>query len=339
MMNDSEAFLTFWQNTSLSVHDNQTEREFPQWKPVVSLLLLGIWVLLVSLTIPLSISVVLAAVRSSHNKKFTLIHGYVLVVNILARVFMAFTLSNFIPPAIRFCECSTATSAISLYLQLFTTGYQPYMLAGLAVFQLLIIKGKKKFVNYKVVGITLFMTTVLTIVLPIIFIGVATNGSGGTVICDSTIGCAGIDAARLLSIFVAFHASVWIPSVSILLTATIWSCAIFKKNYTGDDNGLNRRIVAMPLLMPVIVSLISIATFASYRVADIITIQTLLSNSFSRNWNASFKFIVVLMNEAASGLSYPGLVLFLNPKLWESWKKTALLWKKNRVTPEQSNQS
>ena len=95
----------------------------------------------------------------------------------------------------------------------------------------------------------------------------------------------------------------------------------------------------MPLLMPVIVSLISIATFASYRVADIITLQTLQSNSFSRNWNASLKFFVVLMNEAASGLSYPCLILFLNPKLWESWKKTALLWKKNRVTPEQSNQS
>ena len=111
-----------------------------------------------------------------------MIHSYVLVVNILARVFMAFTLSIYIPPAIRFCECSTAISAISAYLQLFTTGYQPYMLAGLAVFQLLIIKGKKKFVNYKVVGVTLFMITVLMIVLPIIFIGVATNGNGGTVI-------------------------------------------------------------------------------------------------------------------------------------------------------------
>ena len=338
MMNDSEEFLTFWQNTSLSDYDNQTEREFPQWRPVVSLLLLGIWVLLLSLTIPLSISVILAAVRSSHNKNFSLIHGYVLVVNILARVFMAFTLSMFIPPTIRFCECSTVVSAISSYLQLFTTGYQPYMLAGLAVFQLLIIKGKKKCVNYKVIRVTLFMTTVLTIVLSIIFIGIATNGNGGTVICDSTIGCAGIDAARLLSIIIAFQVIVWVPSVSILVTATVWSCAIFKKNYAGHDNGLNRRIVAMPLAMPVIVSLISIATFALYRVADIITIQTLLFKSFSRNWNASLKFIVVVMNEAASGLSYPCLILFLNPKLWESWKKTALLWKKNRVTPEQSNQ-
>ena len=55
--------------------------------------------------------------------------------------------------------------------------------------------------GHKVVGVTFFVTTVLTIVLPIIFIVVATNGNGGTIICDRTIGCAGIEAALLLSIF------------------------------------------------------------------------------------------------------------------------------------------
>ena len=83
MMNDSEVFLTFWQNTSLSDHDNQTEREFPQWRPVVSLLLLGFWILLVLLTFPLNISVIMATMKSSFNMKLGLIHNYVLVVNIL----------------------------------------------------------------------------------------------------------------------------------------------------------------------------------------------------------------------------------------------------------------
>ena len=197
-------------------------------------------------------------------------------------------------------------SAIFVYLQLFTTSNQSYMLAGLAIFQLLIIKGEN---NYKVVGITIFMTTVLTVVLPIIFIGpgLATNGNGGTIMCDRTIERVGIEAAQLLSSFVAYHATVWILSVSILVTATVWSCAIFKKNYAGDDN---RRIVAMQLVMPVIISLISIATFASYRVMDIIMLQTLQSNSFRRNWNASLRLIVALVNEAAVLVAYPIHVLF-----------------------------
>ena len=97
----------------------------------------------------------------------------------------------------------------------------------------------------------------------------------------------------------------------------------------------------MPLLMPVIVSLISIIVeFASYRVVDFITVHILVSNSFNRNWNAALKFTITLLSEITSGLSYPCLILFLNPKLWESWKKILKLKKKfNRVAPisEQSN--
>ena len=163
------------------------------------------------------------------------------------------------------------------------------------------------------------------------------EGDGGSALCHSTIGCAAIDTARLSAVFISFHVTVWVPSSSILVATTVWSCAIVKKNYAGRNNGLNRRIVAMPLVMPVVVSLISITTFASYRVVDFITLQTLSSNAFSRNWNASFGAIVVIVNEIASGLSYPCLILFLNPKLWESWKKLTLFWKKSQVTPEQSN--
>ena len=81
----------------------------------------------------------------------------------------------------------------------------------------------------------------------------------------------------MLPFIASFLSIVWVPSVSILLTATAWSCAIFKRDYAGDDNGLTRRIVAMPLVMPVIVSLISIVAFASYRVVDFITLQIFVS--------------------------------------------------------------
>ena len=335
MMNDSEVLFPFWQN--VSDYDNQTGREFPHWRPVVVLELLSLWLLAVSMTIPLSFSVLVAVMVSSLNKKLGMVHVYVLVVNIFVRFSMTLSLSSFLPPAIRFCDCSITISSISFYLHLFNICYQLYTLVSLAVFQLLIIKGKKKFVNYKAVGVTLFTITIVTVVVPIIFIGIATEGDGGSALCYSTVGCAGIDAARLLAVFTSFHITVWVPSFSILVTVTVWSCTIFKKNYAGRDNGLNRRIVAMPLVMPVIVSLISIVTVALYRIVDIITLQTLSSNAFSRNWNVSFGATVVILNEIASGLSYPCLILFLNPKLWVSWKKLTLFWKKNQVTPEQSN--
>ena len=259
-----------------------------------------------------------------------------LVVNIFVRACTALALSIFIPPIIRICDCSTIISFVILYLILFNICFQLYIVASLAVFQLLIIKGKKKFVNYKTIGIILFIITVLTIVLPIIFLGLTKYFTGEAASCHNTIGCAGliVDATQLLLVIASFEIVAWAPSVSILVGTTIWSCAIFKKNYAGHDSGLTRRIVAMPLVVPVMVSLISIAVFASYRVVDIISLRTLVDNSFSRNWNASLRFIVVVFNEIAGGLSYPCLILFLNPKLWESWKELALFWKKNQVTPE-----
>ena len=104
MMNDPKEFFTFWQNTSLSDHDNQTEREFPQWRPVVSLILLNLWLMSVFLTTALSISMILAAVKSSFNRKLGLIHIYMLVMNIFIRACTALALSIFIPPVIRFCD-------------------------------------------------------------------------------------------------------------------------------------------------------------------------------------------------------------------------------------------
>ena len=235
-MNDSEALFTFWQNTTVSDHDNETEREFPQWRSISSLLLLGLWLISVLLTTTLSISVPLATVKSSFNRKLGSIHSYVLVVSVFARVSTTLAVSIQIPSTIKFCDCSIVSS-VSFYLQLFSICYQPYILASLAVFQLLIIKGKKKFVKYKTIGVTLFIVTALAIALPLIFVGEAAN-SNGAVLCDSTIQCNGLDTARLLSIIASFHVAVWVPSVSVLVTATIWSCAIFKKNYAGHDNEL-----------------------------------------------------------------------------------------------------
>ena len=217
--------------------------------------------LLDTLTIPLNISVILAAVKSSFNRKLGLIHNYVLVVNILVRACTTLALSSQIPLAIRFCDCSITANFIFVYLLLFNMCYQPYMLASLAVFQLMIIKGKKKFVNYKTVGVTLLIITALIIVVPTIFISLAVNRTGRATLCDNTIGCAGVDIAQWLPFIASFLSIVWVPSVSILLTATVWSCTIFKKYYVGHDSGLTRRIVAMPLVMPVIVSLISIVAF------------------------------------------------------------------------------
>ena len=120
----------------------------------------------------------------------------------------------------------------------------------------------------------------------------------------------------------------------------VWSCAIFKRSYAGRDSGLNRRIISVPLIMPTIIMLTTISTFGFLRVAD--QISTLSADSHIHNWTVSVKFVVLLVNEISSGFSHPCLILFLNPKLLESWRillqsKVCCLapWIHNQVNPSQ----
>lgn len=82
------------------------------------------------------------------------------------------------------------------------------MFASLAEFQLLIIKRKKRFVNFKTMGIVLTTVTIGTIVIPLIYIGVK---DGRAVLCGSTEGCIGVDTSYLLGIFAPFYVTAWIP--------------------------------------------------------------------------------------------------------------------------------
>ena len=80
---------------NISDADNQTESEFTHWRPVVSLLLLCLWLFSILLATQL-----LAIKKSSFNTVQSALHIYVLVLNILVRVCSAMIFSSFIPPAI-----------------------------------------------------------------------------------------------------------------------------------------------------------------------------------------------------------------------------------------------
>ena len=108
---------------NISDVDNQTESEFTHWRPVVSLLLLCLWLFSVLLATLLSSSVLLAIKKSSFNTVQSALHIYVLVLNILVRVCSAMIFSSFIPPAIRFCDCSIVTDSISFYFNFFCVCY------------------------------------------------------------------------------------------------------------------------------------------------------------------------------------------------------------------------
>ena len=107
---------SLWPNTSLDDDSQLQWGEFPQWRVVFSLLVLGYWVLSVLPTIAMSSSVLLAMKKSNPiNKSLAIIHTYMLIMNVLIRVCSAVAITTYAPSVIRSCICSTAASSVRSY--------------------------------------------------------------------------------------------------------------------------------------------------------------------------------------------------------------------------------
>ena len=44
--------------------------------------------------------------------------------------------------------------------------------------------------------------------------------------------------------------SLFLPSLAVTILTSTWSCARFKKYYTGGDDQMNRRMLSLPVIMP-----------------------------------------------------------------------------------------
>lgn len=337
-MNRSQENISFWQNASFD--GNQTQQEFPQWKPIISLLVLGYWLLSVLPTTLMNSSVLLALKKSSINKALVIVHIFMLAMNIVTKMCSAVAITTYIPSIIRFCVCSIAASSVPFFLHIFTVCYQPLVFLSLTLLQLLIIMGKRKLVNHKTVGVTVIVITVLAILIPLVFTIVSIR-DGETFLCSGV--CPGATTSHFIRLFISYLIAFWIPSLSTITILTTWTCIIFKHNYAGGDVELTRRMVAVPLMMPIIITITTILTFGLFRATDLIqTVQTRPFGVYTQNWIASIKVLVLLLNEITNGLSYPCLILFLYPKLLKSWKVLPkfkmcyfAVWKHNKVIPDQ----
>ena len=62
---------------------------------------------------------------------------------------------------------------------------------------------------------------------------------------DSSIG-------TLITLLIVIIFSLFLPSLAVTILTSTWSCARFKKYYTGGDDQLNRRMLSetLPVIMP-----------------------------------------------------------------------------------------
>ena len=319
-------------NTSVN---SSTLGEFPYWGITLSYMLVTELFVYSPIALFINISLLVTILKTKALRKpLNLIHLSLLSLNCLIIIPDAIVTCVYIPPVIRFCHCPRAASSVYFLIELLYIIFQPLNYACLGVFQLLLIKGKKRLVSYaSVTAAVIFCTVVATL---LVLNGVTLiNLANQTYVCNGF--CPGEKSRHFPGITYAFTAYTvvsWIPSSIIVLVCTTWSCCSFRSAYLGDSDTLTRRMISIPIVMPSLLVLPSILSNAFLGAAEgVITSSDI---AYSTYWIVFIRLLAFQVHELISGVAYPFVLLLLNPPIGNEWKKlmSTRCFKQNRVIPE-----
>ena len=254
-----ENFSLLYNNNSSDVSDNiSLLREFPYWQLTLAIALFcniapPSFIVLV-LYLPLLI-ILLRMLKKELLKALNLIHVSLLTASIVDDILRTCLYSIYLPSALRYCICSGLISAMIGAEYRFFFVYRPLAFTCLSVLQFLVVIGKKKFINLKVACAMIALC-----------IGVSSVCSASLVsqsyfmerrlICDTSF-CPRNGPETVLDkhavILFSLVLIVLLPSLAIVIVTSTYSCAVFKKYYTGRDDQLNRRMLSLPFIMPLVI--------------------------------------------------------------------------------------
>ena len=306
-----------------TINESTVLGEFAYWKLTTVIILTNRLLFSVPLSLLVNLSIASAIfMEKSLRTPLTLIHLSLLCLNCFIIIPDVITTCIFIPEVLRYCECDQPTSAVYFIIELYYFTFFPLNFACLGVFQLLIIKGKKRLVTFK-------STTAAVIVCIVITTLVVSEGTtvvqvaGQTYVCNNL--CPGYMQTQDFNGFaIAFHsyASIDYPSLLVVVVCTTWSCIIFKKSYTGGDDDLNRRMLSLPIVLPLILIMPTILS-----VAILAVVEEQLTSSRPTDypyWVIFTRFISFQAYEIIGRIIYPLILLMFSPKIRRNWKNLML---------------
>ena len=296
--------------------------EFPHWKVTTSIFMIIKLLLMAPASLFVSLSIVVTIFKTkSLRKPINLIHQSLLILNSLIILSDTITSFIFVPPLLRACECSQTTSIIIFVTELLYVVFQPLNYACLSIFQLLIIKGKRRFVSYKAVCTSILICAGITTMILI-------EGVTLVVIAEQRYICTGICPRINLSMtqkfpgititFISYVITSWFPSLLVVVVSTTWSCVIFKKNIITSSDELNRRIISLPVVLPITLVVPSMLSFTLLLSLEHVLTSLALDNL--PYWILFQRLLIFDAHELISGIGYPCLLLYLNPQIRKYWK-------------------
>ena len=308
--------------------------EFPYWRPVLAITLLTGTVSTVGIIlIHLLVLVMLLKVKKEHFKSLNVIHMSLLISSIVEDVSRIFLNSIYTPSIVRHCVCSRIISTIIFIGIEFFIVYRPVTYACLGILQFFVILGKKRFVNLKTVSgvITLCIGIGLVFALSTTRVFYESNERAYCYesYCPDSRPESGIGVLAVVSLTLVLGS--FFPSLVVVIITSTWSCTVFKKYYTGGDDQLNRRMLSLPVVMPLVV----IASTLLEGVVILLIAEVflnLLPGDYSPYWiGLSQNITLSLLVRPFTRLTYPIVLVHTHPHIREVYKK--FFKRNNTVTP------
>ena len=306
--------------------ENGTFLKFPFWQPTLAVW--AITILLVNPTIvaiDLTLLVTMLKTKNLRRNPLNLIHMSILVSQIASRLTFLIGYATYMLPAWRDCSCSIFLNSFVLSLYIFLSAYDPIAFAFLSCLQLLQVKGKKRL--RKSATISVCFSIACSMIFGIEFIAFQAKYDFRDLLVCSQV-CASDQQMRTFSIalvsatipvFLTLLPLVLIPSLITVIITAIWSCAIFKNSYTGGNDQLNKRMLSIPLIMPIVITATNV--FVGYPPRVLIS-EILPTVPFRRYWIIFFQIEYTLIFDGFSGFFYPLLLLYLMPPLRQALRKS-----------------
>ena len=296
--------------------------EFPYWKPTLAItLFVAISVACCTVFVYLLLLVVMFKIKKKHFKPLNIVHISLMISTILDAIIQIFLFAFYVPSIYRYCICSEVLATIYTAEVLFFSVYQPLAFASLGVLQFLTILRKKRLANVK----TAFGMIALCIGVSSIFVASTVRllyESEERTICyesycptsrpESGIGL-------LVTIFIIVFLSSFLPSLAVIIITSIWSCAIFQKYYTGGDDQLNRRMLSLPVVMPLtIIATTVLEAIVVLLVGNILF--TLSSGDFLPYWILFTDGQILALFRVFTRVTYPLVLIYTHSDVRQTFK-------------------
>ena len=315
-------------------------REFPYWQMTLALNLVSYFFVLagIHLLVYLPLLVLLAKMKMSnaHLRPLNLIHMSLLASTIIEDILLMTIYTNYFPSMHRYCTCSDLLgTALGSILQFFTV-YRPVIFACLGVLQLLVVFGKKRFLKIKVSCSVIAACIGVSLILPASFLRILYE-SNEKPICNTCF-CPGYSPESTFSVVTRISVTAlllsMIPSLIVIMTTSIWSCTIFKTYYTGGDDQLNRRMLSLPIIMPLTILASTVLEVAIVMLVGRALLSLSLGEYFA-NWSVFTHLQLGVLLRLISRMIYPLILTYTHASLYREVKNLLKHLKiNNRIHPD-----